>query len=324
MLVGLLAGCGQKSTDNQQQTNNSGEKVVITMPTFSGYAPLILAKEKGFFEKHGVNVDLQIIEGLGERKQALAANQVQGMATALDVNATLAAADIPMQVVWMFDDSYGGDGLLVKKEIKSLEDLKGKKVALEVGTTSHFFFLTLLKEANVDPSEITIVDMRSGDAGAAFVAGQVDGAVTWQPWLSKGVEEGNGTLLVTSKDTPGVVSDALNLRKDLIDAKPEVAQGIVNALAEAMQYWKDNKEEADQIIAKGLNLSVEDFVATVGDLKFYDAEANKEFLGTSEKLGPIADMFNKAVEFYYNEKIIDKKPEASQFVNPTFVNNISF
>lgn len=311
LLAGIMSGCGKK------------EKVIITMPTWTGYAPLILAKEKGFFAKHGVDAEIQIIEGLGERKQALAANRVQGMATALDVNVTLAASDIPMQVLWMFDDSFGGDGLLVKNEIKQLEDLKGKKVALEVGTTSHFFFLTLLKNANLDPEELTIVDMRSGDAGAAFVAGQVDGAVTWQPWLSKGVKESDGTLLATSKDTPGVIADALSLRKDLIDSNPELAKGIVAALAEAMQYWEDHKDEADQIMAKGLNITVEEFVATVADLKFYDAAANKEFFGTKDNLGPILDTLNNAVEFYHEVKIIDKKPEMADFINPTFVNELN-
>jgi NitT/TauT family transport system substrate-binding protein len=317
LLVGIMSGCGQKPTPQAK------EKVIITMPTWTGYAPLILANEKGFFAKQGVEVEVQVIEGLGERKQALAANRVQGMATALDVNVTMAAADIPMQVVWMFDDSFGGDGLLVKSDIEKIEDLKGKKVALEVGTTSHFFFLTLLKQANVDPKDLTIVDMRSGDAGAAFVAGQVDGAVTWQPWLSKGVQESNGTLLATSKDTPGVIADALSLRKDLIDSKPEVVKGIVAGLAEAMQYWKDHKDESDQIMAKGLSITVEEFVATVEDLKFYDAAANKEFFGTEDNLGAIVGTLNNAVDFYSEEKIIDKKPEMADFVNPTFVNSVN-
>jgi NitT/TauT family transport system substrate-binding protein len=97
----------------------------------------------------------------------------------------------------------------------------------------------------------------------------------------------------------------------------------VAGLAEAMQYWKDHKDESDQIMAKGLSITVEEFVATVEDLKFYDAAANKEFFGTEDNLGAIVGTLNNAVDFYSEEKIIDKKPEMADFVNPTFVNSVN-
>ncbi|RYD03002.1 hypothetical protein N752_21570 [Desulforamulus aquiferis] len=88
------------------------------------------------------------------------------------------------------DTSYGADGILAKQDIKTLEDLKGRSVALDVGTTSHFFLLSCLQKVGLSDKDITITPMgSSGDAGQAFVAGKIDAAVTWElawPWGKRG------------------------------------------------------------------------------------------------------------------------------------------
>lgn len=83
------------------------------------------------------------------------------------------------------DQSYGGDGIIASGEIQSVKDLEGKTVGLDKASTSYFFFLAVLNKYGVDESKIEIQEMTSGDAGAAFVAGKLDAAVTWEPWLTQ-------------------------------------------------------------------------------------------------------------------------------------------
>lgn len=324
-LILSLAGCGASNTNNVQPqkgaTTTEKTPLKVTLPTWTGYGPLFLAKEKGFFKKHGIDVELTIIDGLAERKQALAGGKIDGMATAQDVQVTLAASGIPVQVVWLLDDSYGGDGILVKKEIQSASDLKGKKVAFEVGSTSHLLMLTVLKNAGLSDKDVEVIPMSAGDAGAAFIAGKVDAAVTWEPWLSKGASA-NGKVLVSTKDLPGIIVDSISFRKEVVEKRPDDVKAFVAAMAEAMDYWKANKDESDKIMADGLKIDLKEFTGTVPGLKFLDKEDNKKIFGTSAKQGTIYQATKSDIDFYVEQKIIDKAITPESIINSKFVEGL--
>ncbi len=323
VLVISLVGCGaaKESSSDKEGSSEALAPLKVTLPTWTGYGPLFLAQEKGFFEKHGVQVELSIIEGLAERKQALAGGKVDGMATALDVQVTMAAAGIPMEVVWLLDDSYGGDGIIAKEGINSVADLKGKQVAFSQGSTSHLLILTALKQAGLTDKDIQMVEMSAGDAGAAFVAGKVDAAVTWEPWLSK-ASQANGKVLLSTVDLPGIIIDTVGFKKEIVDQRPDDIKAFVAAMAEAMEYWKQNEEEANQIMADGLKIDLAEFTGTVTGLKFFDKEDNKSLYGTDSAKGSIYESTQNAIDFYSEQKIIDVKPNVEDIVEATFVQGL--
>ncbi|OIK11315.1 ABC transporter substrate-binding protein [Bacillus sp. MUM 13] len=315
LLVFALAACGKEQSSGS--TKNPSEPLRVTLPTWTGYGPLFLAKEKGFFEKNGIDVDLSVVEGLAERKQALASGKIDGMATALDVQVTLADAKIPVNVVWVLDDSHGGDGILVKNGIKDIKDLKGKKMAFEVGSTSHMLALTALKKGGLTEKDVEVVQMSAGDAGAAFAAGKVDAAVTWEPWLSKG-SQAKGKILLTTKDLPGIIVDTISFKEDIIKKRPDDVKAFVKAMGEAMEYWKEHKEEADEIMAKGLKIDTKEFVATEKGLKFYTKEDNQQLYGSESSKGPIYQSTDNAIKFYKEHNIIKTEPKVEDIINPSF------
>ncbi|SHJ69456.1 ABC transporter substrate-binding protein [Desulfofundulus thermosubterraneus] len=319
VLVLAAAGCGgQKTSDSgKQQQAGTGqeqklEKVRITLPTWPGYGPLFLARDKGFFKEEGLDVEISVIQGLAERKAALKGNKVDGMATTLDIESTLEAEGVPLKIIWALDDSYGGDGIVAKKDIKSVADLKGRTVALDVGTTSHFFLLNCLEKAGLSENDIKMVQSGSaGDAGQAFVAGKVDAAVTWEPWLSRGVKEGNGNLIITSRETPGLIVDAVAFRKDFAESHPREMQAIVNGLAKAMKFYAGNQEEAVKIMAKGLDMKPEGFL---DGIRLYSLEDNLKFFN-----GEIQKTLQKAVDFYYDKKVINTRPDINQMIDGSYL-----
>lgn len=317
ILLIILAACG-KEEGKIPVSGKVSEPLKVTLPTWTGYGPLFLAKEKGFFEKNGIDVELSIIEGLGERKAALAGGKVDGMATALDVQVTFAGAGIPVQIVWLFDDSYGGDGILVKNDINSVEDLKGKKMAFEVGSTSQMLALTALAQGGLTEKDVTVVQMSAGDAGAAFAAGQVDAAVTWEPWLTKGAQA-NGKVLLTTKDLPGIIIDTVSFNEKVIKNRPEDMKAFVKSMGEAMDYWKENEKDANEIMAKGLNIDVAEFEATETGLKFFTKEENDKLFGIDGEKGPIYESATNAIQFYKNQKMLEKDIKAEDIINSSFL-----
>lgn len=315
LLIFTLVACGKEQSSGSSK--KSSEPLKVTLPTWTGYGPLFLAQEKGFFEENGIEVELSIVEGLAERKQALASGKIDGMATALDVQVSLAASKIPVSVVWVLDDSYGGDGILVKNEINDIQDLKGKTMAFEVGSTSHMLALTALQQGGLTEDDVEVIQMSAGDAGAAFAAGKVDAAVTWEPWLSKG-SEANGKILLTTKDLPGIIVDTISFKEDVIKNRPEDVEAFVKAMGQAMDFWKENKEEADEIMAKGLKIDTAEFVATEEGLKFFTKEDNVELFGTGDNKGSIYEAAEKAIKFYKEQGIIAEEPNVEDIINPSF------
>ena len=92
----------------------------------------------------------------------------------------------------------------------------------------------------------------TGDAGAAFVAGRVDAAVVWEPWLSKGKSAPHGHLLIDSSKTPGLIIDTLAFRQDVVKNRPDDVRKVVRAIGQAVDYWRQNPKEATEIMTKGL------------------------------------------------------------------------
>ncbi|MDR2258789.1 MAG: ABC transporter substrate-binding protein, partial [Treponema sp.] len=231
---------------------------IIGLSSWIGYAPLFVAQEKGFFEKNGLKVDIQKIESGSDRRSAIAANRIQGMASTVDAVVIAVANGIPITQVLALDMSNGGDGLVAKKEFNSLGDLRGKSIALDTsGVASYFWFHVLLKQAGFTIDQFNIQSMGAGDAGAAFVAGRVDAALTWQPWLTRASETSFGKVLISSAESPGVITDSLSIRRDIIQQYPDAVQAIVDGWMEAVAYTKTNAADANAIMARAMGQTVD-------------------------------------------------------------------
>jgi NitT/TauT family transport system substrate-binding protein len=319
MLAIVVAGCGAQKPAQEKQAAKS-EPIVIAYTPWTGYGALFIAQEKGMFKSRGLDIQIQAIEGVGDRKQALVANKIQAMAASLDVSVSAAGEGVPMKFVWAFDSSNGADGLLVQKGkgIEKLADLKGKQVAYHKGSASHFFLTTILDKAGLKDKDIQSVDMKASEAASAFMAGKVDAAVTWEPHLSKGAAAGS-IVMSTTKDTPGLIADVLAVREDLAKNQPEKVQAIVAALAEATAFMAKNPDETNKILGGIFKQKPEEVAADIKTIHFYDLKANLEFYGTTEKPGPIYDVAKRAGQFYVDLKILSKLPEVSKNIDNSFI-----
>ncbi len=300
----------------------AGEPIKLGMSTWLGYAPLYLAKEKGFFQKRGIDVEIVVIESPADRRAAFAADKIQGMATTVDTHVMTAAAEnpIPVKQVLAMDDSNGGDGIVAKKEIKTVKDLKGKTVAAQLGAGASYFWLNyVLSQNGLKLSDIKAVDMKAGDAGAAFVAGKVDAAVTWEPWLSRAKETPFGGVLLSSDKTPGIIVDSLAFKPAYLKAHGDDVKKIIAAWNEAVKFATDNPKEADAIMAKFTNQKPEEFTKEKAGVRFYGEKENKEYFGTAQKPGSLYNVTQRAADVWYELKFIKTKPKAADLIDGSYL-----
>jgi len=301
----------------------SAEKLKFAHSTWVGYGPLYIAQEKGYFKDEGVDVELIVIEDTKVRIPALLAGKIDAMATTIDSPLAYLSDKQQYRYFFAIDDSNGGDGIVAKKEIKTIADLKGKKIGFSEGSTSHFYLATLLREAGVALSDIEIVNMSAGDAGAAFVSGRVDAAVTWEPWLTRGKQAPGGHLLVDSSTSPGLITDIGIATPETLARRADEFKAFVRAWYRAVDFVKSNPDEANRIMAKGVGgwlKKPEVFAETLTGIKFYDKAMNERFIGTAAAPGPMTKTIQRAIDLWYSEGRMKLRPDPVSLIEFGIVN----
>jgi NitT/TauT family transport system substrate-binding protein len=233
---------------------------------------------------------------------------------------TAAENPIPVKQVLALDDSHGGDGIVAKKEIKTIKDLKGKTVAAQLGAGASYFWLNyVLTQNGMKLADLKAVDMKAGDAGSAFVAGKVDAAVTWEPWLSKAKETPFGRVLLSSDKTPGIIVDSLAFKPDFLKKRGVDVKKIVAGWYEAVRFAAENPKEADAIMAKFTGQKPEEFTKEKTGVRFYGVKENKDYFGTPQKPGFLYTVTQRAADLWFELKLIKTKPKAADLVDGSFL-----
>lgn len=276
----------------------AAEPLKLGVSTWIGWGPLYIAKEKGFFDEEGVEVEF-VAPDEQEPFAELAAGSIDGLGTTVDAMLNYLSEEQAYRYLFAADDSRGGDGVVADKDIQTIADLKGKTVAYEKGIVSEFYLGVLLKEAGLSLGDVEAMDMPWNDAGAAFAEGRANAAVTGEPWLTKGKQSAHGHLLVDSSSSPGLIVDVLLTTPEKLAARMDDFKGLYRAWVKAVEWQRANEKEADDIMARGLGGWLEDPAVVAdarGGIAFYDDAMNRAYIGTPEAPGSIVATIASALE----------------------------
>ncbi|MBD9482527.1 ABC transporter substrate-binding protein [Pseudomonas sp. PDM14] len=290
--------------------------------TWVGYGTLYLARDLGYFKEQGLDVDFTVIEESAMYMAAQASGKLSGSASTIDEILKYRSKDFCFKAVAALDESHGGDGVLVGKDVTSLDQLKGKAVAVNEGSVSQFWLSYLLKQKGMSMSDLEIQNMTADDAATAFIAGRVPAAVTWEPHLSLVKAKGQGKVLIDSSETPGVIVDVVALSCDVIEKQPEDVKALVAGLYKAVEYTKTHPQEAYAIMAKGVGgylSDPKDLAEAAKGVKFYDQAMSEKLLGTPGKPGDIAGIISLANETWTQLQGKTYNVAYDELVDPSFV-----
>lgn len=290
--------------------------------TWVGYGPFYVARDKGFFKEEGVDIELVIMEDTPAKMGALQAGQIDLVASTADEFPIYMPPGKMLRYVMAVDNSKGGDGIVARKEITSIADLKGKKVAFETGSVSQFFFDAVLKQNGLSEADVEVVNMTATDAGVAFVAGQVDAAVTWEPALSQGANSKDGHLLLSSADQPGLITDVVAVTPETAAAHQDEIKAFVRAWYRALDFIKSNPDEANQIMAGGVGGWLADpkvFQETLAGIEYLDKDMNQAFFGTAEQPGQLTKTLGYALEIWSEKGRIQAPVKAEDLIDYSFI-----
>src|SRR5881392_4239960 len=219
-------------------------KVAIGMSGWTGFAPLTLAKEAGIFKKNGLDVTLKMIPQK-DRHLAIASGDVQCAATTVETWIVWNASGVATTQIFQMDKSYGADGMAVRTDIAKIGDLKGKTVAASApGTAPYFTLAWFLKKNGLAVKDVTVVNLEPAAAAQAFVAGQNDAAMTYEPYLSTvRAAPDKGKIIATTLDYP-MVMDTFGCTPKFLADNPKAAQSLANSYFEALELIKSDPKKS--------------------------------------------------------------------------------
>src|SRR5258708_5328421 len=180
----------------------AADPIKIGYSDWPGWTAWEIAKEKGLFKKHGVDVKLVWFAVYTDSLNALNTGKLDANCQTWSDTIPPLAEGLKLKVVLVNDNSAGNDGFVSKKEFKSIKSLKGKTVATELGTCDHFLLLQALAKNGMTEKDIVYKNMTVPDAAAAFRQGKLDAAGICQPSLNDRMKEAKANLLFTPKERP--------------------------------------------------------------------------------------------------------------------------
>lgn len=296
--------------------------VRLAHATWVGYGPLYIAQENGYFEDENIDMELFIIEDEAQYAAALASGNIDGLGNVIDREVIHFAKGTSEVVVFAMDESAGGDGIIATEEIQSVADLAGKDIGLDKSSTSYFFFLSILDKYGVDEQSMTFHEMGSSNAGAAFVAGKLDAAVTWEPWLSKSDQREGGHVLISSAEMPKTIVDVVVLNSDFVAEHPQVPAGLTRSWFRAIDWYRAHPDKGNAIMAEAMGLSTEEMASMAEGVRFIGEKGNKTFFDPSTS-GNIYEVADRALDFWRSKGIIQTPVKAEELVTSEYVNQVA-
>ncbi|MBU1566136.1 MAG: ABC transporter substrate-binding protein, partial [Proteobacteria bacterium] len=186
-----------------------------------------------------------------------------------------------MKVVLITDTSDGAEGLVAQSSIQNPGDLAGKRIGIQGGLTgSEYVVNTMLRRHGLTRADVTFVHVEP-EAVLEQMPDKIQAGYTWDPFLTRAVENGY-RILFTTADTTGMVPDVMAFQGRLTQERPEDVRSFLRAWFEAVEFWREHPKEAAISIARVTGLKVED-ITLQGCRLFSLADNHKAF---NRNIGP--------------------------------------
>lgn len=279
-----------------------------------------IASEQGIFAKNHLNIDLQFSDyttGIN----SFANNQLDGNCqTLFDTIYILGTkTKVDPVIVALTDWSTGGDQIIAGSNLRTIQQLKGKKVAFETGSVGHFLLLLGLEKKGLNPSDIQGINQNLITNVALFVEEEVDGIGTYIPFSKEALTRPQSHIVLSSQDFPGAISDHLVVNRQFLETNPKIVEALVKSWFDTVEFILKNPDLSRQIIASTSGLTLEDLKENESKISIKGLSENLTAFKSGDSFASLPYAAEKIYEFLKVNQLINQPVDIYRIFDQNFI-----
>jgi NitT/TauT family transport system substrate-binding protein len=223
-------------------------------------------------------------------------------------------------MIMLTDYSNGNDMIVGKPGIKSLKDLKGKKIGIEVGLVEHLLLLHGLQAAGMKESDVTLVNAKTNETPQVLASGQVDAIGAWQPVSGQAMKGVPGSRPVyTSAKAPGLIYDVLSVSPASLAAHKDDYSKLIKVWDRVVHYIESPKtrDDAVKIMAARSGVEADVYKKFIDGTHFVDVAASKAIFKKGEGLTSLYGSTKVADDFNVKNAVYKEAQDINSYIDPS-------
>ena len=252
------------------------EPLRIVSSPWPGYEPFYLARDLGYLDK--ASVRLNELPTANITLEAFSNGSAEIATITLDETLTLLAQGKKLRVLMVIDVSNGADAVMAKPSIRSLPELKGKRIAMENIPLGVYMLNRLLDAAKLKAEDVTVVPMPEDQHEKAYLQGKIDAAITMEPNKTRLAHAGAHVLFDSSR-IPNEIFDLLVAREDVYQARRDELCRLTQQWFRTLDYVQANQQDAFTRMGKRLGMDVPSYRTMMAGVVLPSRQENQRLLG---------------------------------------------
>ncbi len=296
----------------------AAEPLKVAFSDWPGWTALEIASQKGWFKEAGVDVELLWFE-YGPSMEAFTAGKCDAV-TVTNGDALVTGANGAKNVmILMTDFSNGNDMIVANPGIASIKDLKGKKVAIEIGFVEHLLLLNGLKKAGLTEKDVELVPTPTNQTPQVLASGQVDAIGAWQPNSGAALKAVPGSKAIySSANEPGLIYDAVVVSPQSLATRRGDWVKFVAVWDKVVAYIRDpaTREDAIKIMAARAGVDAKEYAHFLPGTRFLSlTEGVKVLAAQTEGFDSLLGSSKIANEFNVTNGVYKESQDVASYID---------
>ncbi|ENX30380.1 MULTISPECIES: ABC transporter substrate-binding protein [Acinetobacter] len=324
----LLAGCDNTAKVPEPKAKAEGsvntKPITIGYSDWPGWVAWQVAIEKGFFQEAGINVEFKWFD-YSASMSAFSANQLDAVSVSNGDNLVIASGGTKGIMIMATDYSAGNDVIIAKNGINSIQELKGKQIAVEKGLVDHHLLNTALSDAGIAHTDVNLVNAVTNELPQVFSSPDVAAIAVWQPVANQALKAVAGSKIIySSQDKPGLIYDTLTVNMTHLSAHKEEWKKIIQVWDKTVKYINDpaTRPDALAIMAKRVGLEADQYAQFIEGTHLLDLAANKKVFEKSNNFDSLYGSSYHVNEFNFKNGVYTQKVDVDGVIYPELVQSL--
>lgn len=283
----------------------------VGMNSWIGFDPLVLARDRELLDRRLVKV--VELSSSSETLRSFRNGLIDAAALTLDEALRLADEGQDLRVVALLDASAGADVVMARPDIDGPQALKGETVAVESSTVGALMLYRLLQAGGLQASDVTVLNVQAGLHLEALNQGRAAAAITYQP-LAETLRREGFKPIFDSANMSDELLDVLVVRAQVLRERPAQVDHLVAAWREGLALFNRDRQNVASELARGADMSPEDYLGTLQGLAFYSLNDSLTELGGQPP--GLARNGQRLVQTLLSAGAIGTAPDWTQLVDP--------